>query len=198
MNTPMPVDPGALLPWYLNGTLPERERDEVEIWLGSSEEAQSELLLWRAVQLDARSRPMSDVGVDLAWRRLRGLFPVAPLPASREPKRGPWRWAVAASVLAILGLQTALLVRGPEESLYRPLTVPAQVDRWRLQVRFADDMTLSELDGFLQRHGATLSDGPSALGLYTLTVPRAEHPSPEALVERLRAEPQVLQVAVAP
>jgi hypothetical protein len=199
MNSPTPTDPGSLLPWYLNGTLTGRERDEVEIWLGSSEEAQSELLLWRAVQLDARHRPLADGGMDLGWRRLRGQLPAAPVAATRTASRQGWRWAAAASVLAILGLQTALLVRSPDDAIHRPLSVPAtQVDSWQLQVRFADDTPLAELNALLLRYDATISEGPSALGLYTLSVPRGEDAAPDELVTRLRAEPRVLQVSVAP
>jgi hypothetical protein len=198
MSTPTPVDTGALRPWYLNGTLAGRERDEVEIWLGSSEQAQSELLLWRAVQIDARSRPMTEGGADLGWRRLHARLPAAPAAVVREPPRRPWRWAAAASVLVVIALQSALLLRGPDDPLHRPLTVPAQADRWQLQVRFADDMPVAELSDLLARYEATVSDGPSALGIYTIAIPRAAAPSPDALAERLRTEPRVLQVTVAP
>jgi len=195
MSTPSPLDPGTLLPWYLNGTLSAREREEVETWLVSSPEGQSELLLWRAVQIDTRARPAADAGSELGWRRLRTQLPA---PEQARKPANPWRWAAAASVLAILGLQSALLLRQPEEPMHRPLTAPAlAVEAWHLQVRFAENATLAQLQALLVRHDATIVNGPSALGIYTVAVPRADI-SADALAKALRAEPQVLQVSVAP
>ena len=197
MSTPKPLDPGTLLPWYLNGSLSPGERQEVESWLGASSEGQAELLLWRAVQLDTRARPQADGGTELGWRRLRTQLP-KPKPETREPRATAWRWAAAASVLMIIGLQSALLLRGTSEQVHRPLTTPAaSSDAWRLQLRFAESATLSELQALLARHDANIVDGPSALGIYTISVPR-EGRSVDELLAGLRAEPLVLQVSAAP
>lgn len=194
MSTPGPLDPGTLLPWYLNGSLAPHEREEVENWLVSSSEGQAELLLWRAVQLDTRARPQADAGSELGWRRLQTRLPK---PERRRPAAGPWRWAAAASVLAILGLQSVLLLRQPVEQVHQPLTLPAQADTWQVQVRFVDEATLAELQALLSRHDANIVDGPSALGIYTLSIARSGQ-SAEQLSGKLRAEPLVLQVSVMP
>jgi len=195
VSTPNPLDPGTLLPWYLNGTLSPREREQLESWLVSSPEGQSELLLWRAVQIDTRARPSADAGSELGWRRLRTQLPA---PGQVRQSARPWRWAAAASVLAILGLQSALLLRHPAEQIHRPLTAPSvALDVWHLQVQFAQSATLADLQALLSRHDATIINGPSALGIYTLSVPRAEGSAAE-LAAALRAEPLVMQVSVAP
>ena len=51
-------EPAALLPWYLNGTLSDAERERVEAWLRAAPEREADLTLWRAVQADVRIAPI--------------------------------------------------------------------------------------------------------------------------------------------
>jgi anti-sigma factor RsiW len=180
-----------LLPWYLNGTLADAERERVENWLHAAPERGSELAMWRAVQADARHAPPVPAFDELGWRRLR-----AQLPGTR---RMPWlQVAAAASVLLIAGLQTAILVR-EEAGVHRPLSETPRADQWQLQVRFAESATMAGIGALLERHDAQLVAGPSALGLYTLAVSKREpSSSPQALIDALQADPLVLEVTVTP
>ena len=184
-------DIAALLPWYLNGTLQPAERERVERWLGESPDHQAELAMWRAVQADVRQAAPTPAFDEVGWRRLK-----AQLPGSR---RSSWlKVAAAASVLLIAGLQTAILVREPAD-VHRPLTDTPGADQWRIHVRFAENATMAGVRALLDRHDAQMISGPSALGLYTLTIvkPSAQS-SPDALLDALEAEPLVLEVTVAP
>lgn len=184
-------DPGSLLPWYLNGTLTDAERERVETWLRDAPERESELAMWRAVQADARQASPAPAFDELAWRRLRNQLPGA--------RRSSWlKVAAAASVLLIAGLQTAILVR-EDPAVHRPLSETPLADHWQLRVRFVESATLAEISAMLERHDAQLVAGPSALGLYTLAIPKQAAPSsPQTLIEALKTEPLVLEVSVAP
>lgn len=186
----------ALIPWYLNGTLSQIERAQMESWLRESPEAQSELQMWRAVQQDARAQPGEKPGADFGWQRLRRDL-------KREQGRGPqriWRLAAAASVLMVVGLQTALLIRQDSGPRYEPLsgTLAIPADAWRVQVRFAESAAMAYINALLLRLEARVVRGPSALGIYELALPRAAAADAQTLRARLATEPLMVQVVVAP
>jgi hypothetical protein len=184
----------ALIPWYLNGTLAETERAQVEAWLRESPDAGSELQMWRAVQADARTQPLTQPGVDFGWQRLRRDL-------KREQRRGSlhtWRVAAAASVLMIVGLQTAILVRQDAGTRYEPLsgTLSIPANAWRVQVRFAESAAVSDINALLLRLDARVISGPSALGIYELALPREAAADAQALRTKLAAESLLLQVVL--
>jgi anti-sigma factor RsiW len=186
----------ALIPWYLNGTLSETERAQVEAFLRDSPEADSELQMWRAVQLDARAQPMAQPGADFGWQRLRRDL-------KREQRHGSlqsWRVAAAASVLMIVGLQTAILMRQDSGARYEPLsgTLAIPANAWRVQARFAESAAMADINALLLRLDARVISGPSALGIYELALPREAAADAQALRARLAAEPLLLQVVVVP
>ncbi|HEU4780227.1 MAG TPA: hypothetical protein VFS58_10135 [Steroidobacteraceae bacterium] len=186
----------SLIPWYLNGTLSETERAQVESLLRDSPDAESELQLWRAVQQDARTQSISQPGVDFGWQRLRRDL-------KREQRRGSqqtWRLAAAASVLMIVGLQTAILMRQDSGTRYEPLsgTLAIPANAWRVQVRFAESAAMTDINALLLRLDARVIGGPSALGIYELALPREAAADAQALRARLAAEPLLLQVVVVP
>jgi len=188
--TPERDDEAAgLLPWYLNGTLDAAERERVEAWVHATPEREAELEMWRAVQADARLSLPAPTFDEIGWHRLRTQLPAA--------RRASWlKIAAAASVLLIAGLQTAILVRD-EAGVHRPLSETPLADQWQLRVRFAESATLVEIGVMLDRHDAQLVAGPSALGLYTLSIPKRDAPlSPQPLVDALKSEPLVVEVTV--
>jgi len=196
MNAPAPFDVSSLIPWYLNGTLSDTERAQVEAFLRDSPDAEPQLQMWRAVQLDSRLQPVTQPGVDFGWQRLRRDL-------KREQRRGPnqfWRMAVAASVLMVVGLQTAILMRQDTGTRYAPMSGTAEIpgDAWRVQVRFAESAAVADINALLLRVDARVIGGPSALGIYELALPRAAAADAEALRSRLAAEPLLLQVVVVP
>jgi len=193
--TPASFDVGALIPWYLNGTLSDEERAQVEAFLRESPDAEPQLQMWRAVQLQVRSQSLADSGTELGWRRLR-----RELKDQRVAPARAWRVAAAAGVLLLLGLQTAILLRQGGER-YAPLsgtsTLPAE--SWRVQVRFEGSATMDEINALLLRLDAHVIGGPSALGIYELAVPRATaHGDVDEMRARLGSEPLVMQAVVMP
>lgn len=184
-------DTGALLPWYLNGTLAEDELRAVEAWLRDTPGAEAELDLWRAVQREVRAEALPAHDGDLGWHRLRRQLP-------RTRTRSPaWSAAIAASLLLVAGLQTTLLLRGGD-AVHRPLSDAPGARQLRVQLQFAAGATLADVGTLCERYGARIVDGPSALGLYTLELPPDAESERDALLARLRAEPLVVAATVAP
>lgn len=186
MSTPGNDHPAHLLPWYLNGTLNADERQDVESWVVSSPQGQADLQMWQAVRQQARV-PVDVPADELAWRRLK-----AKLPVSRAPW---WQAAIAAGVLLVAGLQVSILNRDAE--IHRPLGETPLADQWRLTLRFQSSVSLADVESLLNRYDAQLVSGPSALGLYTVAVPRSGQPV-DKLLERLRAEAVIVEAAVSP
>ena len=61
----------------------------------------------------------------------------------------------------------------------------------QIRVVFADDITEKELRTLLASVGGTIIHGPSALGVYTVTIPLAGRAQLGPVLEALRAHPQV-------
>jgi hypothetical protein len=194
MSSTTPFDSSALIPWYLNDTLSTDERREVESWLMAAG-SDVELQMWRAVQQQVRADTTVEPGTELAWRRLRGQ-----LGSAQEAMRPAWKWraALAAGILAIASFQTLILLR--QEPVHRPLsgTTAASPDVWRLQVRFAERTTIRDINALLLRIDAHIANGPSALGVYEISIPRTAPTNVDDLLQELRREPLIEQVTLPP
>ncbi|TCT26252.1 hypothetical protein [Thermomonas haemolytica] len=146
-----------------------------------------------------------------AWRRLQAQLP--PAPAARKRPRlaerlAEWRswWlptlsfasgaACAALALALLAPMTLSPARAP--AAFEPLAGPAATTPaagTRLAVAFAADARLADINTLLLQLQASVVQGPSALGLYTLEV--APDMAEQAL-QRLQSSPLVDSATLAP
>jgi len=194
MSAPQPLDAGALIPWYLNGTLSQEARREVDAYLQRGD-AQSELELWRAVQRHVRLEPLAVPGTDLGWRRLHAQ--ISPAPSMARPAQH-WRTAIAAGLLVVASLQTFILLRQDDSPFHRPLSGTATSTAYavRMQVRFAPAATMAQINALLLRLDGQLTGGPSALGIYEVSFPRPTD-TPKLLLQ-LQREPLLAQVVLLP
>jgi len=194
-----------LLPWYVNGSLGEREREQVEAHLAgcpaceaearecrrtaeslsnagevapSPHPAQLRRLLDR-VEAEERGRP----------GKLASLFQATPRPL---------RWALAAQAAAILLLAGTLAWSVRSETPAGPATfrtlsspAPPPVPSTWLRVMFSPKATEQEMRQILLGVRGSLVAGPSPIGAYTVQVPAAGDPV-GAVLARLRTDPQVV------
>lgn len=208
-----------LLPWYVNGSLAERERERVEAHLAACLRCQDEERVCRQmagavarggeiapaphpVQLQrvlARIEESEREERESAGRRflapLRGLARQTPRPVRTA------LLAQAAVILLLVGLG-AWSARRPAavpsnlQPVYRTLSNPdaAPVPSVRLRVMFSPRATEKEIRDLLHGIHGEITAGPSPSGAYTVEVPAASDPAGVVLA-RLRSEPQVVMFA---
>ncbi|PVH29517.1 hypothetical protein [Pararhodobacter oceanensis] len=167
------------LPFYINNTLPEAERAEVEALLAEDDLLRAEhdaLSVIRGQMQGEESRSPGEFGLA---RLLRDVGRedeasvgapeaiAAPVPANAQaaPRR-TWVWQLAAAVAVIGFLAQSLWLQGPEpEAGY---SLAGAGESAELRVSFMPGATEAQIRGLLLGLGVEITAGPSALGLYGL------------------------------
>jgi anti-sigma factor RsiW len=183
-----------ILPWYVNGTLDNRERASVEAHLTTCAVCQAELA--RCHDLAATVRATADGWEPSAEHFARVLARLETTTAAATPQRGWWdtaraqyerygellrhlppliRWTLVTQSACLLVLASILVWQAPwaPERFYQTLSSSSdQTGQKRLQIHvvFADDMTEKELRALLTEVQATIVAGPSPFGVYTVAV----------------------------
>lgn len=214
-----PLDPHEaatlLLPWYANGTLSPEETRQVEAHLGQCPHCLAELEQYRILGEQVREQP------EWTWQPPSGHFerlmadidrldtPAVPARAKPSPWQRlmdwlretpqPVRWTLAAESLALAML--VLVVWLPGRPMVEPgfetlssVTTSTRPTGPRLRVGFDPTLRIADLQSLLQVLNGQIVAGPSALGIYTITLDAKERP--EAALDHaltvLRAHRQVL------
>jgi anti-sigma factor RsiW len=205
-----------LLPFYVNGTLPEADRAWVDGYLREHPNAGAELNWHRSLQSRLREdvpAVSSEVGLERAMRRIRSNGPV---PQGVRGAAGPsllerlrdWFASVVpqpvlrpafAGALAVVALQTAVIVgmvMEPDDdtSELRAIQQASVADEGPyLKVNFDADAREADIRLLLVEVNGSLAAGPGQLGDYYVRVP-AERLA--AITDRLKASEIVDGVAV--
>jgi anti-sigma factor RsiW len=155
--------PDALLPWYVNRTLDDAERDQVERHLQTCTRCRTEAAFLEGLRAQVQHQdvlPPTELGLKRLLRDVR---------AERRAAAAPWWQRAAAAAIVVVVIQAGLLAslwRQAPDGI-RPLGDTANKVAV-LQVRFAADATEARMRAALQDVGAMFIDGPSANGLYRL------------------------------
>jgi hypothetical protein len=160
MSEPInPVKPDQLeLPWVANGS---ESAQALEKRLSEDPALRDELEFLKRLR-SALQRDPEHAPDDLAWGRFKQSLGVE----RRMLRRGRW-WrvaAVAASVLVLI--QAGMLL---ESGTFAPLSGD-EPNGAMLQVNFVPQATEAQLRAALQAAGATVVDGPGAVGIYRARV----------------------------
>ncbi|QBY00010.1 hypothetical protein E2K80_04040 [Rhodophyticola sp. CCM32] len=165
-----------LLVFYANGTLEEAERAEVEAALADDANLRAELeallALRETMQAEVLQTPgelglarlMRDVEADRAGS-------ATPQPADNVvPIRQMRIWQIAAAVVLTVALaQTVIVYSGSDQSGYELASGEGAAEA-DFVVGFAADATEARIRALLLDAGVEIVAGPSALGLYELSV----------------------------
>ena len=209
-----------LLPWHVNGSLAERERERVEAHLAACLRCQEEERACRQMAgAVARGGEVAPAPHPVQFQRVLarieesereerestgGRRLLAPLRSLVRATPRPLRGALVAQAAVIL-----LLVGFLAWSMTRPSTAPAAlqpayrtlsnpdaapVPTARLRVMFSPQATEKEIRDLLHGIHGEITAGPSPSGAYTVEVPAASDPAGVVLA-RLRSEPQVVLFA---
>jgi anti-sigma factor RsiW len=197
-----------LLPWYVNGTLAEREREQVEAHLAGCAGCQAEVRgCRRTEELLSGAGEVAPSPHPAQLRRLldrveeeeRGRpGKLAAVRSLLQATPRPLRWTLVAQAAAILLLVGALAWSARPASSSGPATfvtlsspAPPPVPSVRLRLMFSPRATEQEIRRILLDVRGGIVAGPSPIGAYTVQVPAAGDPV-GAVLARLRTEPQVV------
>lgn len=193
-----------LLPWLVNCTLDDAERERVERHVSQCVTCRRELEAARALQAAVTSKEGDWAATDsLARMHARLLEEEAGLSLQglRRALARAWNharlWAQGAlviqfAIIALVGgaLAIAFLPARPGPALYHTLgnAAPAVSARSAVAVMFNGERSEHEIRRLLLRMNARVVDGPSPVGVYTLEVRNDQQ---EAALALLREDPAV-------
>ncbi len=193
-----------LLPWYVNGTLEAGERQAVEAYLEESAHARDEVELLRQLRQQVKEQEFENSPGELGLQRLK-----REIKQDAEQQKGGadkmtgkvltvasfWRPLAIAACLAIVvqagvmvGMNSGLIPTGGD-------VVTAGKPPAVMQVTFAPDATEQDIRDVLQAAGASIADGPTALGVYHLRLVAPDATTVEEALAALRANDTVVTFA---
>jgi anti-sigma-K factor RskA len=191
-----------LLPWYVNGTLKDDERREVEAYLERSSHARDEVELLSALRQQVKNEPLEASPGELGLQRLkRQMKQEAQQPQTGDRMAGRtlraasfWRPLAVAACLVVMIQAGVMVGLGGFGTGGGEVTTATGASPAVLQVTFAPEATEQEIRDVLQQAGASIADGPTALGVYNLRLVE-EGASVEEALATLRASGDVVTFA---
>jgi hypothetical protein len=148
----------ALLPWYVNETLGERDRQRVDAHVTVCASCREDLAAQRRIRQAIEAQPAVDYMPVASLKKLQARLDaqaesggsLAP-PKEQAANRLPWRGWMAASVAA-MAVAVALLA----------------ADREVIRAVFSPTITLVELQTILDEAQLRIVSGPTEAGVYSL------------------------------
>jgi hypothetical protein len=193
-GSPVHPDISALIPWYVNGTIGERERRRVDAHLAQCAHCRDELTreqwVYRNMTAETAVEYMPAVSLNRLQARLDGIGVAKTVRAEEEaadaavavaakPRRRsiPWQGLMAASV-AVIAVALSFLAtdrwlqyraRAAAPPAYYTVTtaVPRAPDE-AIRAVFSPTITLSELQSILDEAQLRIVSGPTEAGVYSL------------------------------
>ena len=177
-----------LIPWYVNGTLNEKDMDEVSEAIRRHPELAQRVQ--RELQLAREMKSLDDtvdLDADRAFNRLTEQL--------RVPRRSRVRSTAFASFLVLAFSLASFLAGRAVDGDFVALTsgesaVPAA------QVLFREQSTEANIRRFILDNGSTILSGPTPRGIYRLSVPATA--DEEASTVQQTAEQWVEQASADP
>jgi hypothetical protein len=167
-----------LLPWLVNNSLAEAERDLVHAHAVSCVVCRRELHelenlrdsianVSAATEIPAPDMRRINSRIDaLIEKESRGQLLLSSI---HEFFRSPWRFAFIAQTAVVAVLATVLLWPAADEPAFTTLTNPQALPEGQyVRVVFKPALPASELSSLLDTMNLTIVDGPSDRGVYTL------------------------------
>lgn len=178
----------ALMPWYVNGSIGERERQRVDAHLAVCARCRDDLIqerrIYQGMTAETAVEFMPAASLKRLQARLDGVVPAAPpqpqtdVPAAGKPARRPLPWqglmaasvAVMAAALSLLAADRWLQFRARTAAPnYYTVTTPApHAPGEVIRAVFSPTITLVELQALLDEAQLRIISGPTEAGVYSL------------------------------
>ncbi|WP_457282245.1 hypothetical protein [Polaromonas sp. P5_D5] len=211
-----------LLPFHANQTLDEAQAEQVRAGLQRYPELAAELAWLQGMRRTVQDLPLDPLPAgDLGWSTLAARIEAQRQPKLARPGSADTAWpemlrtwlqrnlipimATACAVLVAQAVVIATLVQ--QDPGYVAAGAPEPVlstsSGVLLHATIAPTVTQAQLTETLHRHKATIVQGPTALGIYTLQIKPAGDGEPESrnaavLAQRLQREAATVFETVTP
>lgn len=193
-----------LLPWYVNGTLDAEERRQVEAYLERSAQAREDVELLRQLRQQVKDQEQENSPGELGLQRLKREIKqdAERQKASADKMTGKvvtvasfWRPLAVAACLALV-IQAGVMVgmNAGVITLDGDVSIAGKAPAV-LQVTFAPEATEQDIRDVLQAAGASIADGPTALGIYNLRLVDPAGTTVDEALATLRANDTVVTFA---
>ncbi len=159
---------------YMQDKLDPADRAAFEAEIASDSALAAEVAALKAVRQEFGSKTVPGERA-AGWQRLSAAIAAQqPLATNdnRPVRLSLWQAAAAAVVAVVMWQVAAVPLLQDEPETYR--TVTETVAGPGLQVVFAEDATAGEITAVLREVGGTVTDGPSALGIWRVSFEDAE------------------------
>ena len=205
-GSPVHPDISALIPWYVNGTIDERERRRVDAHLAQCAHCRDELTreqwVYGSMTAETAVEYMPSVSLNRLQARLDGIETgeAADAAAAAKPRRlsMPWQGLMAASV-AVIAVALSFLAtdrwlqyraRAAAPPDYHTVTISEpRVPGEAIRAVFSPTITLSDLQSILDEAQLRIVSGPTEAGVYSLAA-KSRRPVSSSLA-LLRSHAQV-------
>ena len=175
----------ALLPWYVNDTIGEQDRQRVDAHLilcaSCGDDLARERLICRSMTVETAVEHMPAASLKRLQARLDGVIAPpadsAPQVSAAQPRRSAaWQAAMAASIavavvaLSLLAADRWLQFRARTSapSYYTVTTSAARAPGEVIRAVFLPTITLAELQAILDETQLRIVSGPTEAGVYSL------------------------------
>jgi len=201
-------DISALLPWYINGSIGEHERQRVDAHLtlcaGCRDDLAKEQCIYQGMTAETAVEYMPAASLKRLQARLDGVAvaaerPVADAPVAEKPGRRPMAWpGLMAASVAVMAVALSLLAadrwmqsraHGLAPDYYTVTTPAAHAPGEVIRAVFAPTITLVELQAILDEAQLRIISGPTEAGVYSLAA-NSRRPVSTSLA-LLRGHPKV-------
>ncbi len=154
-----------LMPFYVNGTLSDGEKQQVEAALETDQALQDEKAFLQRLQAEVKSIPdAANSPGEFGLKRLQNSLKAQKRVQSVTPK---WRLAAIAASFLLVVQTTTMVMLTPEPDSYRQ--AGGEQTAQLILVTFQPDATEAQIRELLLSQQLRIVEGPSALGIYTLS-----------------------------
>ncbi|WP_435310986.1 hypothetical protein [Primorskyibacter sedentarius] len=182
---------------YVHDRLDPEARQSFEADLSRDAHLRAELAVVQAVAREGAAPPPTAEARDAGWASLSAAIDADARRIPANDNRGFSLAQVATiAIVAVVITQFFTLSLWPDDPGAGFAPASQDTSGFVLQVGFAPEATAAQLTALLQELGATLVDGPGALGLVTLSF--TDEAARTAALEALRAQPDLVEIVSQP
>lgn len=180
----------SLLPFYVNGSLKGDELALVEQELANNQALEQEVVFLQNLRQSLKDQELDSSPGEFGLKRLQKSVSNASVSEQKPPtSKNIWRFAAVAACLMLV-IQT-VVVNLESESTYTAAggKTASVAEGYVVSVTFTPNISELALRQLLIENNVAIIDGPSALGVYRLSVTE----NPDNLVTLFKARPDVIE-----